>query len=196
MNKYSQAKKFVLLFFMTCTSLTLFGQFKSKDVKSLSRNYEYVIETRENHKGWLLSYKQFKRGVFADASNTERATFMTTMLLGSGDYLYKYLQDHSMKFSPEVNKPNGFTSTKFIITYKSEDVEVRLIRKMVYGSTLIPGAAENPENYGMLVGFTGSSARTIELLIDSYQEFLNTHDIVYTIHSSSQLQTSTTNRKR
>lgn len=167
--------------------MCLSAQFKKKDIKSIPSKYETIIESHENSKGELLSYKSFKRGMMAPANKAEISTLMTTMLLGSGLYWVRFFEENFDDFTYEVIKPNGFTSSKFILLLKSSELEVYLVRKMVYASIFTnPSAAEYPENYGMLIGiYSKYNEKSIEYL-NRFIGFMKEESISFRIASDGE----------
>lgn len=129
--------------------------FKPHDKKSIPASFTGPkIITSENEKGLLMSYKNFKRGKIAPASEGEINRLMTTMLLGSGTLIYNYLKSNCESLVIDVLEPNGFFSTSFVLTLECDGNHVLLMRSM--DNRLLLGnamAAEDPSNYSLLISF-------------------------------------------
>jgi hypothetical protein len=167
---------------MFTLSLSLSAQFKAKDYKQIPSEYEVVIETRENESGCYLSYKNFKKGNIELANRRELATLMTTMMLGSGTYLYtKFQSEFSDNFHYKILKSNSFSSTKFKLLFQSPNLDVIIFRKLIYASPLLAGNAEIPNNYGMIIAFHQKDGNEDTSIIDEYLSFLKSKDVSYKI---------------
>jgi len=167
-----KTKVFIALLFLFSLTKS-YGQFKEKHFKKIPNGFSknYLI-THEITIGRRLSYKSFKKGEFISATEKEVKNFMNTMLLGSATYLFDYLKGKYPDFSPEVVKPNGFTTSTFYIKYKLNKGEIFIIRTMDHNKLWIdPYAAEKPENYSILYAFNfqnSNDQKEIENLIAIY----------------------------
>ncbi|GAB3652747.1 hypothetical protein GCM10028791_22470 [Echinicola sediminis] len=133
-------------------------------------------------KGHLLSFKKFERGTFKLASKLEKISLMTTMLLGSATYLFDSLSQQK-EFEAVVHKPNGPTSTTFLVEFKYKDGSIFIFREMIYGNLLSnPLAAENPKNYGLLFGFNLKRNDQYNIILTALKAYWKENDIMYTEH--------------
>lgn len=156
------------------------NQLIEKYTKNIPEKYTCLIYTNEKEKGMLLSYEQFSKGNFVAASKTEEATLLTTMLLGSGTFLYQYLESEFSDFKPMVIKPNGFTSTTFEVKYTFGGNEVLVIRKMENKKLLLnPMAAENPKNYHLIYAFDMKEGNELKAIQSALISYLEQNDIAY-----------------
>ena len=144
-----------------------------KYLKKVPDNFsDDIILTCENEKGNLLGFKEFKNGQFKLASDKQRKTLMTTMLMGTATHIYNHLESTFPEFKAEVLKPNGFTSTSFSIKYiynKGEIFIIRFMKKINFFKG--PTAAEDPKNYSLLIAFNFENKKDqedIETLITEY----------------------------
>ncbi|MBP6811742.1 MAG: hypothetical protein KA138_09490 [Saprospiraceae bacterium] len=150
-------RRFYLLsiFLINAWGFTGWCQSNNKILKLIPQVYaDSIFITQEMEKGTLLSYKKFRKNKFIPANSQEIKSFHTTMLLGTGTYLYNYLQDSCSRFKPIVVKPNGYFSTRFIVKFMYSEGEILLIRDMPLAKlSKDPLAAERPENYTMTIAF-------------------------------------------
>ncbi|MDP2189715.1 MAG: hypothetical protein Q8J69_13640 [Sphingobacteriaceae bacterium] len=130
-----------------------FAQVKDKYLKKMPSNYDHLLCAREKEKGLLMSFNNFKNGKIEAATLPEINTLMTTMLLGSGTYLFELLSKKYPDFKPVVVRPNGYTSTSFQIRYDFQHGSIYLMRIFSNSRGLGLMAAEYPENYLLLYGF-------------------------------------------
>ncbi|MGB3183528.1 MAG: hypothetical protein WBB45_19215 [Cyclobacteriaceae bacterium] len=132
----------------------------------------------------MMSYKKFKKGGFEEASPAERKSLMTTMLMGSATFLLDLLR-HEDEFEAIVHKPNSSTSTKFIIELKYEGGSIYILRKMIYGNLLLNSwAAEDPQNYGLLIGFDFENKAELNQIIGLLEEYWANHNILFSEHKN------------
>jgi hypothetical protein len=176
-------KNFVitLLSIFLLSSNKMYAQFSAKDIAKVPLSYQNLMETHENEKGFLMSYKKFKKGNFEAASQGEKLTLMTTMLLGSATYLYNYLQENEKdSFTPLVLKPNGFTTTVFQIEYKYAKGSIFIMRKLLYANIFLNSfAAEDPNSYGLLYGFDIPDKEEKQKIITLLKEYFAVKQIAY-----------------
>ncbi len=144
-----------------------------KYLKRVPANFsDDIILTYENDQGSLLGFKQFKNGKFKPASDIQRMTSLTTMLLGTATHIYNHLESTFPEFKAEVLKPNGFTSASFSIKYiynKGEIFIIRYLEKTKFFKGLL--ATEYPKNYSLLIAFNfenNKDQEDIEALITEY----------------------------
>lgn len=176
----------VIALILLSSSTSGYCQFKKKHLDKIPDKFakEYLI-TYEFLAGRRLSYESFKKGKFVTASEREVNNLMNTMLLGSATYLFDYLKSHYPDFSPEVVKPNGFTTATFYIKYKFDKGEVFIIRTLINNKLLSdPLAAENPRNYLMLYAFK----------FDNYNDQKEIEDILRTYAFENQMRIEEFNR--
>lgn len=154
-------------------------QITEKAFGKISGNYTNLIYTQENEKGLLMSYKKFKKGSFIEASEIEKNTLMTTMLLGSATHLYNYLSDRYTDFKPVVIKPNGFTSSSFQIKYEFLEGSIYIKRIFIKkdGSNLM--AAEDPNNYSLIYGFDINDEKISNEIINLLIQHWNSNNIKF-----------------
>jgi len=152
-------------------------QIPEKELGKIPENYSNLIYSQESDKGLLMSYKKFKKGSFIEASEIEKNTLMTTMLLGSATHLYNYLSDQYADFKPVVIKPNGFISTSFQIKYEFLGGSIYIKRIFIKkdGSNLM--AAEDPNNYSLIYGFDINEEKISNEIINLLTQHWNSNNI-------------------
>ncbi|WP_373520702.1 hypothetical protein [Aquiflexum sp.] len=154
-------------------------QITDKELGKTPSNYTILLHSRENEKGLLMSYKEFKNGSIIEASEKEKNTLMTTMLLGSATSLYNYLSHTYSDFKPVVIKPNGFTTTSFQIKYEFSEGSIYITRIFKNQSGLNLMAAEDPNNYILLYGFDIKDQKISNEIIDHLTRHLKSSNIEF-----------------
>ncbi len=156
------------------------NQLLATQASHIADKYTFLMCTSEKEKGLLLSYNQFKDGNFIAASETEQKMLLTTMLLGSGTFLYEYLKANFSDFKAKVVKPNGFITTSFEVKYKFGNNEILVIRKMESKKLLLnPLAAEDPKNYHLIFAFDIKEKHVFTEVQTALTNYLKQHEISF-----------------
>ncbi len=159
-----------------------YGQLKKKHLKRIPDRFEnQCLITNEREKGRRLSFKELKKGKFVEASQKEIDNYKNVMLLGTGTFLYDYLNDKYPDFQPTVIKPSGMSTLVFIITYKFNDGEILLLRFMDNRKKIWKDiySVENAKNYSLLICFNIKDEFEKQKLKSTIKEYIMENDLTY-----------------
>lgn len=156
-----------------------YGQRSIDIFDEIPDNFRDPIIAMENEKGLLMSFRQFKKGKFVEASEREKRTLMTTMLLGSGTLLYNYFLKEYPDFSPVVLQPNGFTRSSFKIKYVLGHGEIFVMRLMHGLASSGAMAAEDPKNYALVYAFDFDDEKEMTDIKNTLIQILEENEIQY-----------------